>query len=186
MEKESVKIPAHRSNLAPPDGVSQTAYIRDTLERMLGVALPELAEGEVFYTLELPPGWSVGRPEGDYRRGLVSPDGHFLVSILDMGADSKLAFEARYRAILFFGDLRTSEDLKNDPAVHNADYGKQKVTWVIKDCKRGDIIYPPSGEMLVLDANKEALDEQRAKVQATVDGMNDNWLDSWNIGEEQI
>jgi hypothetical protein len=96
-----------------------------------------------------------------------------------MGKSSKLVFEMRYRAILFFGNLRTSEDLKNDPAFHSGEYGRQKVTWVIKDAKSGDIIYPPTGEMLVLETNKEELDEQRAKVQASVDEMNGDWLASW-------
>jgi hypothetical protein len=181
MDRESVKLPGLRSNLSPPCGVGETTFIRGILDSLFGVELPALSEGEVFYTVSLPDGWRVGHPEGDFRRGLISPDGYFLVSIHDMGASSKLVFEMRYRAILFFGNLRTSEDLKNDPSFHSGEYGRQKVTWVIKDCKLGDIIYPPSGEMLVLESNKEALDRQRVKVQATVDDMNKNWLGSWGL-----
>ncbi|MDR1292376.1 MAG: hypothetical protein LBJ91_03135 [Clostridiales Family XIII bacterium] len=181
MEMESVKLPGLRSNLAPPGGAGEVAFIKHIIERLLGVELPALSEGEVFYTVSLPDGWRVGRPENDFRRGLISPDGYFLISIHDMGADSKLVFEMRYRAILFFGNFKTSDDLKNDPLFHDGEYGKQKVTWVIKDGKLGDIIYPPSGEMLVLETNKDELDRQRDKVQATVDGMNNNWLESWGL-----
>ncbi|MDR1496130.1 MAG: hypothetical protein LBS67_04340 [Clostridiales Family XIII bacterium] len=181
MERTTVKLPGIRSNLTSDDGVDERVFIRRTLECLLGVVLPELPDGEAFYTVELPDGWNVGNPEGDFRRGLIHPDGHFLVSIHDMGADSKLVFEMRYRAILFFGNLRTSEDMKNDPSFHSGEYGRQKVTWVIKDAKRGDIIYPPTGRMLVLETNKEELNEQRAKVQVSVDEMNRDWLASWQL-----
>jgi hypothetical protein len=181
MEKESVKLPGLRSNLVPPDGTGEATFIKHILDSLFGIDLPVLSEEDIFYIVRLPDGWRVGHPEGDFRRGLINPDGYFLVSIHDMGADSKLVFEMRYRAILFFGNLRTSEDLKNDPSFHNAEYGRQKVTWVIKDCKLGDIIYPPSGEMLVLETNRDALDRQREKVQATVDDMNKNWLESWKL-----
>jgi hypothetical protein len=181
MEKETVKLPGLRSNLVPPVETDETTFIKHVLDRLLGIELPALLKGEVFYTVRLSDGWRVGRPEGDFRRGLISPGGHFLVSIHDMGADSKLVFEMRYRAILFFGNLRTSEDLKNDPSFHNGEYGRQKVTWVIKDGKLGDVIYPPSGEMLVLETSKEALDRQRDKVQHTVDDMNKHWLESWEL-----
>jgi hypothetical protein len=157
------------------------AFIKWALERLLGVRLPELPDGEVFYRVALPAGWRVGRPEGDFRRGLISPDGHFLVSIHDMGADSKLVFEERYRAILFFGNLRTSEDLKNDPDFHSGEYRRQKVTWVIKDGKTGDIIYPPTGEMLVLESNKAELDRRHAEVEAAARGMNADWFASWEL-----
>jgi hypothetical protein len=181
MERVTVKLPGIRSNLAPSGGMDERAFIRGTLESLLGVTLPELPDGEIFYNIALPVGWRVGNPEGDFRRGLISPDGHFLVSIHDRGPDSKLVFEMRYRAILFFGNLRTSEELKNDPAFHSGEFGRQKVTGVIKDAKRGDIIYPPTGEMLVLETNKEELDAQRAKVQASVDEMNRDWLASWEL-----
>jgi hypothetical protein len=181
MERESIRLPGLRSNLVPPDGNDEESFIRFILDRLLGMTLPPLADGDVFYTIELPEGWRVGHPEGDFRRGLIDPDGHFLVAIHDMGADSKLVFEMRYRAILFFGSLKTSEDLKDDTTFHSGEYGRQKVTWVIKDGKLGDIIYPPSGQMLVLETSKEELDVQRAKVQATVDGMNRDWLVSWEL-----
>jgi hypothetical protein len=35
--------------------------------------------------------------------------------------------------------------------------------------------------MLVLETNKEELDAQRAKVQASVDEMNSDWLASWGL-----
>jgi hypothetical protein len=181
MERETVKLPGIRSNLLLPEGTDEKPFIKRILERLLGGALPALPEGEVFYHLALPDGWRVGHPEGDFRRGLIDPDGRFLVSIHDRGKDSKLVFEMRYRAILFFGNLRTSEDLKNDPGFHSGEFGRQKVTWVIKDAKSGDIIYPPTGEMLVLETNKEELDAQRAKVQASVDEMNSDWLASWEL-----
>jgi hypothetical protein len=181
MSRETIKLPGLRSNLIPPNGMAQKAFIRQTIESLLGIALPELAGGAVFYHLELPDGWRIGHPEGDFRRGLINPDGHFLVSIHDRGVDSKLIFEARYRAILFFSSMHTSEDLRNDPAFHSGEYGRQKVTWVIKDDKLGSIIYPPSGEMLMLETNKEALDRQRVKVQKTVDEWGVNWLDSWEL-----
>jgi hypothetical protein len=181
MEKAKVKLPGIRSNLAPAGGMDTKTFIKSTLESLLGVLLPELPDDEIFYCIELPEGWRVGNPEGDFRRGLISPDGHFLVSIHDMGVDSKLVFEMRYRAILFFGNFRTSEDLRKDPAFHSDEFGRQKVTWVIKDAKRGDIIYPPTGEMLVLETNKEELAVQREKVQASVDEMNRDWLASWGL-----
>jgi hypothetical protein len=181
MKETSVKLPGLRSNLVPPDGADERGFVRSVLERLLGISLPAFADGEVFYSVKLPDGWRVGNPGGDFRRGLISSGGHFLVSIHDMGKDSKLVFEMRYRAILFFGNFRTSEDLKNDPDFHSGEYGRQRVTWVIKDTKRGDIIYPPSGEMLVLETSREELDAQRVKVQATVDGMNRDWLASWEL-----
>jgi hypothetical protein len=180
MENELVKLPGLRSNLSP-GAVGEEEFIRRVLGNLLGTELPRLADGEVFYNVALPDGWRIGHPEGDFRRGLLSPGGHFLVAIHDMGVYSKLVFEMRYRAILFFGNLMTSEDLKNDPGFHSGEYGRQKVTWVIKDGKTGDIIYPPSGEMLVLETNKDELDRQRAKVQRTVDGMNRDWLASWEL-----
>jgi len=181
MGKEKTKLPGCRSNLMPPDGMDQKAFIRQTLESLLGIALPELGEGKVFYHVELPQGWRVGHPEGDFRRGLIDPCGHFLVSIHERGSDSKLIFEARYRAILFFSSMHTSEDLRNDPGFHSGEYGQQKVTWVIKDGKLGNIIYPPSGEMLMLETNRDALDRQRAKVQKTVDELGADWLASWEL-----
>jgi hypothetical protein len=182
----SVIIPGLHSNLAPKDGQTELQFIRETLQHLLGLNnFPELSE-DGFYRLPLPPGWTFGHPENDFRTGLIHPEGYFLASILVSGVYSKVNFILRYDAVLMHKkSFRTTIDIREDKDTDETKLDDEEVMYVILDQKgkpgSPKLMSATQHSKFVRMRDKAGLQAQREAVEKLADERNRDWLTSWEL-----
>ncbi|GHU63108.1 hypothetical protein AGMMS49983_05870 [Clostridia bacterium] len=184
--KKIVKVPGLHTNLEPKDGQTEARLIRETLQRLLCLdTFPEISE-DGFYRIALPPGWTFGHPENDFRRGLIHPEGYFLVSVLDSGMYSKTNFILRYDAVLMHKkSFRTTVDLHDNKDTDETQLGGEEVMYVILDqkTKRGSpkMMSATQHSKFVLLSDKAGLHAQKDAVEKLADEINHDWFASWEL-----